>query len=385
MPEKRRKLGGILLTAAVPVLAFAGTWAFLGLFHSPYADWLSVETPRFAVAGQPFDLRISVKKASQPSVLAVSVYVLGWNFKPVGRLPGLRPPVPVRAGERRDFRVDVRPMEKMAYLQFVLWLSPAGDWNTRTAGANTESIRVRRAGTRQGSDRFRQLRTFVNDKAPNPDAAFVPGGRPAEPEVYPASSAPFRMALAALLAGGGLAVLFGPARRGPDQEPGARAGQARLLWTASSILLFLLALSEVFLVEGRLADWGRRLILRLDIYNFRQVFQKGGLALIAAAVAALLLLDVRVLRSRRDTARLALAATALAGCAGLSLAGALSFHYVDVLRGISFAGISLVDAFKACFAAALILFVLWGPRPGTARERKKRTAAQSNFNGERCP
>ena len=362
----------IVLFAAVPLLVFAAVWVMLGLFHDPYADWLTVETPRSAVAGRPFDVRASVRKASEPSVLAVSVYVLGWNLKPVGRLPGFHPPAPIHAGDSREFRVDVEPMDKMAYLQFVLWLSPSGDWGTRTAGANTAPVPVTTAKLPKGGGELRELRAFVNDKTPNLEAPFVPGGRPPEPEAYPASSAPFRVALAVLLALGGLAILAAPsARRGREGHAGGSAGRERLLRTALSVLLFLLALSELFLLEGRLAGWGRALILRLDVYNFRQGFQKAGLGLIAAAAAVLILVAARTLRRRRDLAPLTLAATALAGYLALSLAGAMSFHYVDVMRGISWNGISLVDALKAVCAAAVLLSGLWGLRTGKAAERKK--------------
>ena len=371
MPKTRRKLTSIILFATVPLLVFAAVWVLLGLFHDPYADWLTVETPRSAVAGQPFDVRVSIRKASKPSILAVSVYVLGWNLKPVGRLPGFHPPAPVHAGDSREFRVDVEPMDRMAYLQFVLWLSPSGDWGTRTAGANTAPVPVRTARLLKGGGEFRELRAFVNDKTPNLEAPFVPGGRPPEPEAYPASSTPFRVALAVLLALGGLAILAAPARRGQNGDAAGSAGRERRLRTALSVLLFLLALSELFLVEGRFAGWGRALILRLDVYNFRQAFQKASLAIIAAAAAVMILVAARTLRRRRDLAPVTLAATALAGYLALSVAGAMSFHYVDVMRGISWNGISLVDALKAVCAAAVLLSGLWGLRTGKAAERKK--------------
>jgi hypothetical protein len=370
MPTTRRKLTSILIFALAPLLVFAAVWALLGLFHDPYADWLTVETPRSAVAGRPFDVRVSVRQASEPSILAVSVYVLGWNLKPVGRLPGFHTPAPVHAGDTREFRVDVEPMDKMAYLQFVLWLSPSGDWGTRTAGAGTAPVPVRTAKLPKGGGEFRELRAFVNDKAPNPEAPFVPGGRPPEPEAYPASSALFRVALAVLLVLGGLAILAAPARRGREGHAGGSAGRDRLLRTALSVLLFLLALSELFLVEGRLAGWGRALILRLDVYNFRQAFQKAGLALIAAA-AVLILVAARTLRRRRGLGSVTLAATALAGYLALSLAGAMSFHYIDVMRGISWNGMSLVDALKAVCAAVVLFSGVRGFRAGKAPERKK--------------
>ena len=361
MLKTRRRLASIVLFVAVPVLVFAAVWAFLSSFHDRYADWLTVETPRFAVVGQPFDFRVTVDRASEPSVLAVSVYVLGWNLVPVGRLPGFHPAEPVHAGDTREFRLDWKPVEKMAYVQFVLWLSPTGDWNERTAGADTAPVPVRTGEPSKAAGGLRPLRAFLNDKAPNPEGAVLPGGKPPETEPYRASSAAFRAVLAALLVLGGLTVLLGPARRGrgvnaADAAAVARLGHGkeRLVWTAIAFLTFPLALSELLLVESRVAGWGRGVVYRLGLYNFRQVGQKAGLALAAAAVAVLLLLAARTLKRRRDVAPVVLAATAMAVYLALSLAGATSFHYVDVMRGVSWRGVSLVDGLKAVSAAAVL-------------------------------
>ncbi|HVP91311.1 MAG TPA: hypothetical protein VMS75_08855 [Terriglobales bacterium] len=378
MPKTRRRLTSIVLLAAVPVVVFAVVWAMLSVFHGHYADWLTVEAPRAAAAGQPFNLRVTVRRASEPSVLAVSVYVLGWNLVPVGRLPGFHPQNPVHAGDAREFRLDVRPVEKMAYIQFVLWLSPTGDWNARTAGANTAPVPVRAGKPSKGAAEFRALHAFVNDRALDPEGAVLPGRKPPESEPYPASSAPFRGALAALLVLGGAAILLGRARRGraANAESAAgvplRSGKERRVWTAVAFLTFLLALSELFLFEGRVAGWGRSLVYRLGVYNFRQSAQKAGLALVAAAVAVLLLLDARTLIRRRDLAPVVLAATAMAVYLALSLAGAMSFHYVDVMRGVGWRGVSLVDGLKALAAVAVLAAGLRARlRAGNPDERKK--------------
>jgi hypothetical protein len=146
-----------------------------------------------------------------------------------------------------------------------------------------------------------------------------------------------------------------------------------------------LALSEVFLVEGRLADWGRRLVLHFDVYNFRQSFQKAGLALAAAVVAVLVLLTFFALKRRPDLIGLALAATAVTAYLGLALAGALSFHYVDVLRSRPLAGISPVDAAKAALAVAVLGLGLRERQAGGLTGRKKETTIQSKPRGGEYP
>ncbi|HYA48685.1 MAG TPA: hypothetical protein VEG35_03210 [Burkholderiales bacterium] len=377
MPKPRRKPTSIVLFMAVAVLAFGAVWAILSVFHDRYADWLTVETPRAAVVGQPFDFRVSVHRASEPSVLDISVYVLGWNLVPVGRLSGFHFHEAVHAGDTREFRLDVKPVDKMAYIQFVLWLSPTGDWNMRTAGADTAPVPVRTGKLSNGGG-WRKLPAFVNNKARHPDARLLAAGRPPESGPYRASSSPFRAALAALLVLGGLVILFGPVRRDRKAKEGSAAGvppagsgKEHRAWTAIAVLSFLLAMSEVFLLEGRVAGWGRGFVYRLGLYNFRQIGQKAGLALAAAALAVLLLLAAQTLGRRRALAPLVVAATAMAGYLVLALAGALSFHYVDIARRISLAGLSLVDAVKAVCAAAVLLVGVLELRGRNAAERKK--------------
>jgi hypothetical protein len=382
MDEKRRKAMRASLGVAVPVLVFVAAWAFLSLFHSPYADWLKVEAPRYAVVGSPLDVRITIGKAPEPSLLAVSVYLLGKDLNGAGRLPAPSPPVSVHSGGTYPFRIDVTEKKNMAFVQLVIWLSPTGDWQTRTNGANMEPIPVRNARPRAEDGEFREVRAYAISNAQNPDIVFQPGGRPPKSEAYPASSAPFRLGLAALLASSGLVFILNLARRRPARDRGGWAGKERLFWMGTAILLFLLALSELFVLEGRLSEWGRKIIIGLDLYNFRQSYQKAGLALIAAGIGVLLVLFPRLHAGRRDRFRTALAGLALAVYVGLSLAGALSFHYVDVARRISFAGLSLIDAVKAACAAAVLLLGFLAFRSEKAYKQKQPDIIQSK-TGER--
>lgn len=361
MEEKRRRALRRGLMAAAPVLVFAAVWAFLGLFHSPYADWLTVETQRYAVVGQPLDVRVTVARAAEPSMLVVNIYLLGNHQTVVGRLPALSPPVPASAGATYDFRIDVTEKDRMAYIQLVIWVSPTGDWRTRTAGANTEPIPVRAAKPGVRDERLRKVTAFANFRGRNPEAEFRANDRPFTPRPLPLWPSPVHLGLALMLLASG--AVFVALARGAGRLPARPGGSAgdRRLWAGAAAVLFLLALAEFFLLEERLSRLGRDIVVGLDLYNLRQPYQRLAIALIAAAVTAVLVLAVRHLRERRDRLPLAAAALALSGYLALALAGALSYHYVDVLKRHS-----VLDFFKAACAAAVLLAglaLLRRPRP----------------------
>jgi hypothetical protein len=346
-----------LIFAAVLVFIFAAVWAFLSLFHSPYADWLAVEAPRDAIVGSPMDIRVTLGNVPGSSHLMVNIYLLGKNHKAVGRLPAPSPPIPVQSGGTYSFRINVTEQEKMTFIQLVIWVSPTGDWRTRTHGASTEAIPVKRTQGRAGETIFRRVLAFANPNTLNPETPFLPGARPPEPEVFRNSPAPFRLALLALLVSGGLACAANAARRlRPARLPGA-AGEWRL-WAAAAAVLFLAVRWEAFHVGGRLSAWGRKIVEEMDIYYARQSYQRVLLAFFAAAAAGLLFLAVRAVRRKRVRPHITAVGSVLALYLGGSLAETLSFHYVDVLRGVALAGVSLIDAAKTTCAAAILILSL---------------------------
>jgi hypothetical protein len=348
MSEKQRKIIEAVLLVAAPAFAFAATWAFLGLFHSPYAEWLTVETQPHAVVGRPLDVRLTVKEAPEQSKVTVNIYLLGKNRKVVGWLPAPSPPLPAHAGDRFDFRIDVKATDKMAFIQLVIWLSPTGDWRVRTKGADSDLIPVSDRAAASKGRVFKPIRTFAIRNTP-PDTPFLPGGQPPAVESLPLWPSAVHLALAVLLAWGGVAFSILAARRGPAAGLVSNSRHDRRLSLGAAVVLFLLAVSEFFMLEERIAGWGRELVVALGLYNLRQSYQKLGLSLIAAGLAAVLVVSLRPLMRRSDRAGLAVAGVALAVYVGLALAGALSFHYVDVLKTIS-----VIDALKAVSAATAL-------------------------------
>jgi hypothetical protein len=341
---------------ALLVLVFAAVWAFLNLFHDPYADWLTVETPRFAVAGRTLDVRITLGNVPEPSILVADLYFLAKNHKAIGSIRSADPSPSVRSGGVYSFKFDVTEIEKLALVQLVIYLSPNGRWRARTNGASSEPIPVERLNGRDGSPRLKRVRVFAMQNAPNLETPFQPGGRPHEPEVLPNSLAPIQLVLLALLVSGGLACLANAARRRSGRISGAR-GEWRF-WFGAAAVLFLAVFWEAFHVSGRLSIWGRKMIEGMDIYYARQSYQRTLLALIAAGSACLLILTAGAIARKRVPPHLTAVGALLAFYLGGSLAGALSFHYVDVLRGVVVAGISVVDAVKAICAGAVLLLSL---------------------------
>jgi hypothetical protein len=345
-----------LIFVALLIFIFAGVWAFVNLFHSPYADWLIVEAPRYAIVGSPMDIRVTLGNVPESSRLVVNIYLLGKNHMAVGRLPAPSPLIPVQSGGTYPFRIDVTEQEKMAFIQLVIWVSPTGDWQTRTHGANTEAIPVKRIQGRAGEMIFRRVRAFLNSNTPNPENPFWPGARPPEPEVFRNSPAPVRLALLALLVSGGLVCAANAARRRSARLPGAE-GEWRL-WAASAAVLFLGVFCEAFRVGGRLSEWGRRMIVGMDVYYARQSYQRVLLALIAAVTAGLLFLAVRAVKRKRVRPHITAVGAVLALYLGGSLAAVLSFHYVDVFRRIALAGVFVTDSARVMCAVAILILGL---------------------------
>jgi len=361
MQQERRDFLKTFLSFAIPVAVFATVLALLSLLHTPNATWLQVEAPAYAVAGNPLDVRITLGQVPEPSLLVVNLYLLEKSHRAISGHPSLTPSPSVRSGGTYSFRVEVKEAEKLALVQLVIYLSPTGDWRTRTQAASSEAIPVKIAKNHAGSLALRKTRAFVLSSSRHRDVPFQPGGEPPERTFVFRSSVPFQVFLFGLLAAGVLACLIRSIRFRSGARPGPT--NERLFWRGAAILLFLGFLWEIFHLEERLSAWGRDVVAGLDLYYFRQSYQKAAIALLAAGVAAVLVMAFRAVSRNRARLYPVLAGIALTGYTSLSIAAALSFHYIDVLKRISLAGASLVDLAKAVCAAAVLILGLAAPRP----------------------
>ncbi len=189
--------------AAVPVAVFGAALALLGLLHAPYATWLQVEAPPYAVAGSALDIRITLGQVPEPSFLNVNLYLLDKRHREIGGHPSLTPSPSVKSGGTYSLRTEVKEAEKPALLQLVIYLSPTGNWRTRTHAASSEDIPVKIHGGQAGSPALRKIRTFVIRISRNRDINFQPGGGPPG-RTFVNRPVAFRIFLPCLIECGGL-------------------------------------------------------------------------------------------------------------------------------------------------------------------------------------
>jgi hypothetical protein len=249
----------------------------------------------------------------------------------------------------------VTPQEKLALIQFVLYLSPNGDWRDRTRGADSEVIPVKAPKKSGANPAWRKVRVYAIARTSHPETPFRPGGRPPPPDIIPAVPTPSGLVLFAFLVSGGLIFILDARRPRAD----------RGLWLVMSGVLFVLAVWEFLRLEIRISSWGRRMAEELDLYYLRQPLQKAVIAAVIAAAAGILVLAARSVLKGRGRSRLRLAGSLVALYLGLALSGSLSFHYIDELKAVRLFGVSLVDAVKILLAAVLLavgLSALWKGR-----------------------
>jgi hypothetical protein len=363
MEANLKKILQVSLLVAIPVAVFAAALAFFNLLHAPYATWLQVEAPAYAVAGSTLDVRITLGQVPEPTLLNVDIYLLDRGHGQIGAHPLVIRSPSVQSGGTYSFSAEITDVEKLALLQLVIYLSPDRDWRAATHVARSEDIPVRIHGDRAGGPALRKIRTFVTRGSRNRHFPFNLGMGPST-RTLESQSDVFRIFLLCLLAAGGLVCLIRSARSRPGGDP--RNGFERLFWRCAAILLFLGFVWELFHLEVRLSDWGRNVVSGMGLYYFRRSYQEEALALLAAGVAVILLLAFGAVARNRVLLYPVLAGIALTGYVSLSLAASLSFHYFDSLERITLDGVSFVELAKAACAAAVLAVALFAPR---SRER----------------
>jgi len=122
-------------------------------------------------------------------------------------------------------------------------------------------------------------------------------------------------------------------------------------------------------VVGHLAAWGRRLAEEGNLYDLRKPFQKALMAAVAAAAMGLFFLFLRALRKPGSHLLLWGVGIGLAAYLSASFISVLSFHAVDVVRGMTWPGLSPVDAARGAGALvslfAAVFAIRW--KNGTRR------------------
>jgi hypothetical protein len=137
----------------------------------------------------------------------------------------------------------------------------------------------------------------------------------------------------------------------------------RTIWLLLAAVLALGAVVEVSGFAGELAAWGRRLAGQVRVYEYRKPFQKAVMAAAASASLGLFLLFIRAARRPDSRRGLWWAGIGVAEYVVVSFVGVLSFHAVDVFRGLAWHGLAPFDALRGV-GAAVALVAAWTAAKG---------------------
>jgi len=251
----------------------------------------------------------------------------------------------------------------MAFAAALIFLSPTGEWPDGTRAVSTKLMPVKRDGTADGDLRLKKTRVYRYSTAAESAAAKMAARQPRRgpsPWAHPVIFVILISSAALCRAKAG--------RKKPDAS--RTETRARTIWLMFAAVSILGAFFELSGVVGHLAAWGRRLAEETDLYDLRKPFQKTLMAALAAAALGLFLLFIRALRKPGSPLFLWWAGIGLAAYLSVSFISALSFHAVDVVRGMTWHGLSPVDAARGAgalvslFAAAFALKRENGTRRG---------------------
>src|ERR1035437_8773074 len=301
----RGRVGLILLVAAA-----AGVWG--GLDRSdPRADWLRVEAPRRAVAGQPLPMRVHLAPRAEGGYLCVDLHWGASRDTSMGCLATSGTKAVGKEGGTFDFEIMVPPRAGLRFVTGIIFLSRTGSWQDHTLVAGTEVIPVSSNTAGQVESRLEQLR-------------LQPPGD--DPRAHPHSATIPRLLTALLFLAATVAAW------GVGQSPAGssgRPGPENRWWQVLAALLALACLWEFFGLESWLSAQARAMARAGDFYYPRAVFQKVVIS-VAIAATVLFLLFIRRARSSR---RLLLVCFSL--YLGISLVNLVSLHAIDKIADLS--------------------------------------------------
>ena len=327
----RGRVGLILLGAA------AAIWWALDR-SEPCADWLRVEAPRRAVAGQPLPMRVHLVPLAEPARLCADLHWGTSRDTSIGCLASGGSRAVGKEGGTFDFEIMVAPRAGLRFVTGVIYLSRTGSWHDHTLVAGTEVIPVSSNTTGQVESPLEQLRL----QSPGDDAKTHP--RPAAiPRLLTAL-----LFLAAMVAAWGV----GQSPAGSSGRPGA----AHRWWQVLAMLLALACLWEFFGLESWLGAQARAMARAGDFYYPRVVFQKAAISFAVAATAAFLFF----VRRARSSHRLLFVGFGL--YLGISAVNLVSLHAIDRIADLSWHGLTIVQALKLGCSAMILRGVVIASR-----------------------
>jgi len=357
--ERKLKLAGLAIAL---VIVFAATWLVLDRTeHRP--GWLTVEAPAAAAVGQPLEIRVTLKKSVQATQIVCTLHRAGSDRKLREHVASSGPAREAGGGGTYLFRFEVPELSNMSFVSAVIYLSSTGSWQDRTRAANTRLIPVEPAGAAGLVAGLSKTRIYHSTSAAEDAAAKKAERGPRRgpsPWAHPIIFVIIVSSAALCRAKAG--------RKRPEASP--TETMERMIWLAFAAVFVLSAFLELSGVVGHLAAWGRRLAEEGNLYDLRKPYQKAAMAALAAGALGLFFLYIRAMKRPGSPRFLWLAGMGLAAYLAVSFVSLLSFHAVDVVRGMTWHGLSPVDAARGAgalaslFAAAFALRRKNGTRPG---------------------
>lgn len=326
------RAGGI----AVLVLVFLASYVLLDRSeHRP--DWLSVEAPQVAFIGGSFEIRATLEDAVRATRIVCTLHRAGSDRRLREHVASSGPVRDVARGGTYSFLFDIPEKENLSFVSAVIYLSPTGSWQDRTLAAHTKLIPVKKGATAGEVRALIKTRVYPSASAADDAAAERAARRPGRgpsPWAHPI--------LFVILLASAMLCLAKAGRKRPEALP--EETRDRAVWLAFAAVLALCAFLELSGLVGHLSAWGRRLAMEANLYDLRKPYQKAIMAVVAAGALGLFLLFIRAMKKPGTPHHLWWAGIGLAAYLSVSFVNVLSFHAVDVARGMTWHGISPVDA-----------------------------------------
>ena len=332
------KAGRVAAVLAL-ALVFSATWSLLDRSEGR-PRWLRVEAPEFAVVGRPLEVRVTLAQDVGPARISCTLHRAKADRKAGNYLASAGPDRPAAGGGTYSFVFEVPEHKDMDYVFALIFLSPTGEWRDGTRAVTTRRSPVRRDATPEGRPELVKTPLYRYPTAAESaaNAARPSKRRPLGPR--PAWTHPVLAAV--LLAAAALSLV----RAGRSGAAGSEAAGERAVWLAFAAVLALSAALEVSGLAGQVVAAARRLAEEANVYEARKAFQKGVMAAVAAGGLGLFLIFLRAVRRPGRHRHLWWAGIGLALYFSVSFVSALSFHAIDVARGMTWGGIPLVDAVR---------------------------------------
>lgn len=322
----------VVLTLALLVLS-ALAWVALAPPRAP-ATWLRVEAPPAVIVGQSVPVRIHLDTPPAATRLGVDLHWATARRKPRGFLS--HSPAQ-RVDARRStytFELSAPSRDEIGHVYAVIFLSPSGDWEDRSAVATSALIPVRIAGAREPVG---PIPVYDSARDAAPVAAPVPAGRRAIAGLW-------------LLSG----LHFWRRHRRGSQRGRERTGPRQSRSVGLAVACLAAGVWELSNAESSLVHAARSAALESLFYFERSGPQRAAALALLAIAAGLIVWTLR--RSPVHATDFAQAGLWL--YAGLSLVSLLSLHQTDRLLASTLVSFPVAQVVKFAIAVAIFACAL---------------------------